>query len=199
MEDTFYKELVPENVEGKSNDLEESVECKNEEDCNLIFKKACERMLDINSWHQLTNEKGASFCVMDDQENLIKRIPRTGDYVRINIPGPGTKDGGGYDWVKVNAIKRDDFHQGISFRSCKRPQKNDNDTDHFFDSKATSTFIITRKPNEVIASYHGRNEKINIDNDSVIDKIRNVVVGIGALLGFSEIQWKTLISAFLGK
>ena len=199
MKDTFFKELVPENEGGKANDLEEKVKCKNDEDCGTTFKKACERMMNISSWQKLTDDKGASFSVMDGQENIVNRTPCVGDYVRINVPGPGNKEGGGYDWIKIDNLNRDDFHLGMTFRACARPRKNDDEADHFFNKNATSTFIIQRKSDEVIASYHGRNEKLNTDDNSLIDTIRNVVVGIGALLGFSEIQWKKLIKAFLDK
>ena len=199
MTDSFYKNLVPEQKGGKENNLEETVKCKNDEECDALFKKARERMMDINSWQKITDEKGASFCVMDDQESVVKRTPCAGDYVRINVPGPGNKDGGGYDWVKIDALKSDDIHLGMTFRACARPKKNDYEADHFFDKNATSTFIIQRKSNEVIASYHGRNEKINTEDNSLVDTIRNVFVGIGALLGFSDLQWKKLIKAFLDK
>ena len=197
MKGNFYKEFVPENEDGKANDLEESQICKSEEECRVLFKKACGRLQDINSWHEMTNEKGASFCVMDNQENEVKRTPFLGDFVRINVPGPGNKEGGGYDWVKIDALKTDSHHMGMTLRACERPIKSKRTTNHFFDKKATSTFIIQRKDKEVIASYHGRNEKINTDDNSLVDKIRNVVVGIGALLGFSEFQWKSLIKSFL--
>ncbi|MEO5501089.1 MAG: hypothetical protein ABIR31_06560 [Ginsengibacter sp.] len=197
MKDNFYEKLVPENEGGKANNLEESVKCESEEDCNALFKKACDKMLDINSWHLLTDEKGASFCVVDEQENSVNRTPRKDDYVRIDIPGPGNKDGDGYDWVKIDALKSDANHMGMTFRACERPQKADDSTDHFFHKNATSTFIIEKKTAVVIASYYGRNEKINTDDKSLIDTIRNIVIGVGALLGFSELQWKKLIKAFL--
>lgn len=49
----------------------------------------------------------------------------------------------------------------------------------------------------VSSSYHGRNEVLNTDTKKLRDKIRNTVVGIGALIGISELQWKRLITAFL--
>ncbi|MFS8083233.1 MAG: hypothetical protein ACMG51_07255 [Ginsengibacter sp.] len=199
MKDNFYKKLVPENEGGKANNLEESVKCKSEEGCIMLFKKACDRMLNINSWHHFTDEKGASFCVVDEEENVVSRTPRAGDYVRIDVPGPDNKDGGGYDWVKIDTLKSDAHHMGMTFRACERPQKNNHTTNHFFNENATSTFIIQRTTAEVIASYHGRNEKINTDDNTLADNIRNVIVGIGALLGFSELQWKALIKSFLDK
>ncbi len=199
MKDTFYRRFVPENEGGKANNLEETKKCNNDEECDDLYKKACARMMNINSWNKITDETGASFCVMDDQENVVQRTPRVGDYVRIDIPGLGNIEGGGYDWVKIDALQKDDLNMGMTFRACERPIKNDHEMDHFFHKKATSSFIIQRNPGEVVASYHGRNEKINTNDKSLVDTIRNIVIGVGALLGFSELQWKKLIKAFLDK
>jgi hypothetical protein len=44
---------------------------------------------------------------------------------------------------------------------------------------------------------HGRNEKPNTNSDAVADKIRNTLVGLGAIAGFSKIQWKNLVKGLI--
>lgn len=68
---------------------------------------------------------------------------------------------------------------------------------HFFDRSASSTFIIRRTENLVVASYHGRNEQPNTDTGSVVDNIRNGAVAVAAMAGLSEVQWSALIDAFV--
>lgn len=84
----------------------------------------------------------------------------------------------------------------IQVRPAPSPLNEKEDVAHFFDSDATSTFIITRENNLVYATIHGRNEKTN-NADQPIDNLRNKVVSKLAAAGFSSIQWKRLCTAFL--
>jgi hypothetical protein len=52
--------------------------------------------------------------------------------------------------------------------------------------------------NQVVVSYHGRNEMPNIEG-AVADKIRNTIVASGAALGLSELHWKSLLNGLLAK
>ncbi|MEP6948697.1 MAG: hypothetical protein ABI863_05465 [Ginsengibacter sp.] len=88
---------------------------------------------------------------------------------------------------------------GMRVRSCKNPNKAGNDVAHFFTGEATSTFIIHRANDTVSASYHGRNEVLNTDTGKLKDTIRNTIVGAGAIVGISELQWSRLIKSFLEK
>ena len=86
---------------------------------------------------------------------------------------------------------------GMRLRPTSNPQNDNEETAHFFQSTATSTFVIVREGNTVTASYHGRNEKANTHTSSAVDNMRNAVVTSGAIAGFSEVQWATLIKEFL--
>ena len=57
-----------------------------------------------------------------------------------------------------------------------------------------------RENNTVTAAVLARNEVANTTNNtSLIDKLRNAVVGTGAALGLSNPQWKSLVNGLLGK
>lgn len=85
----------------------------------------------------------------------------------------------------------------MKVRASRNPQKHKQDTAHFFQGSASSTFVIKKEANTVTAFYHGRNEVVNAKTDSTVDNIRNSVVALGAFAGFSEIQWFALIKGFL--
>ncbi|HTM97890.1 MAG TPA: hypothetical protein VL088_04070, partial [Pedobacter sp.] len=42
------------------------------------------------------------------------------------------------------------------------------------------------------AEVHGRNELPNLKAGSIVDKARNAIIGLGAILGISVLQWKLL-------
>ena len=67
----------------------------------------------------------------------------------------------------------------------------------FFKEDATSTFIVERDGNNLRAAVHGRNELPNTKADKPLDKARNAIVGLGAMLGLSNPQWKSLVKGIL--
>ena len=68
---------------------------------------------------------------------------------------------------------------------------------HFYTDEATSNFIVKREGTKVTAGVYGRNEKPNVKTETIIDKVRNAVVGTGAVTAFSKIQWKALVNGLL--
>lgn len=74
---------------------------------------------------------------------------------------------------------------------------NKNDIAHFYDDEATSNFIVTREVNKVKASIIDRNIKPNENTSAFTDKVRDIAVGIGAIGGFSKIQWKNLANGIV--
>ena len=117
--------------------------------------------------------------------------------------GPGTETGSGNDWVQIEAIEEinepDIQITAIRVRPSNNPLNSKSDTTHFFDSQATSTFVAKRENSKVIAGVYGRNEKPNTENESLVDKVRNTVIALGAIAGFSKLQWKSLISGLIKK
>lgn len=200
---TSSNKIIPENIKGKPNDVEHSITFDTKEEALGAFSRAYKRMLNINIWHKLSGFASAEFLLKDEHGNNCNRLAREGDYFQIDIPGPGPASGDGYDWVRVEAIEDnanphgEEESFGMRIRSSKKPNKIGDDTAHFFTSDSTSTFLIERKQNTVTTSYHGRNEVLNTDTKKLKDKIRNTIVGTGALIGISELQWARLIKSFL--
>ena len=189
---------VPEQVEGKEVNLEESVTADTAIAAQELYHKACERLLHPGEWHELAGALSAFFKVDSFAPN---RKIKEKDHLQIDLPAPGNPAGDGHDWVIVETIstKKDGWAEenlSVTLRASENPDKPGDGIAHFFDEGATSSFVIKRKGNTVVASYHGRNEKLNTEG-GLGNKIRNALVAIGALAGLSEIQWKALLKGLL--
>ena len=203
--DSLINNIIPENTKGKPTDVEHSITLNNREEALDTFKRAYKRMLNVNIWHKLSGFGSADFYSGINKAMKLTGWRRWVITFRLIYLVPGLHQVMGYDWVQVEAIEdhtnpdAEEESFGMRVRSCKNPNKPGNDTAHFFTSDATSTFIIQRKHNTVSSSYHGRNEVLNTDTEKLKDTIRNTIVGVGAMVGISELQWSRLIKSFLEK
>lgn len=146
------------------------------------FEVARARLLDINNWDELADKQGlgvplsAEFKLLDKDGNPVaSRPPQVGDQIRINLPGPS-----GYDRVKIESIKNESNEFSIKVRPV--------DGDHFFDDKATNTFILRRDGHSIAFSVKGRNEQ-TADWWNPLDHAKNRG---GDLLGLQKRQWNDL-------
>lgn len=191
--------LVPHNTIGKAVDINHTIKL-NKEEAKSTYNLARARLINPDCWRNLAGVGTAEFELISANEDF-KQVQEN-DYLRINIPGPGSIVGDGYDWVKVEKIEENNFSEtdrsiGLKLRASSNPNNDKTDTAHFFKKEATSTFIIKLEDNVVTASYYGRNEVPNVENVSMLDKVRNTVVATGAAIGLSELQWNALIKGFL--
>ncbi|MEO8960605.1 MAG: hypothetical protein ABI325_01905 [Ginsengibacter sp.] len=198
-----FEDIVPENKKGKPSDIEHSVTVASREKAIDVFKTAAQRMLYINDWQRIGSFISAVFDLTNPEGQKLERPAALGDFIRIDIQGPGSSEGDGYDWVFIEAMDdksnsdAEEESLAMRVRPCKQPGKETNAVAHFFTGEATSTFIIRRDQNTVTSSYHGRNEILNTGTGKPLDKVRNVIMGGAALAGISEIQWDVLIRSFL--
>ncbi len=193
---------VPAQHTGKQVDFHTERQCQNAIEAALLFKIAKSRLLHINRWDEVANVPSATFVLTDAHGGeAVKSRPAEGDRVRIDIPGPGPRQGDGYDWVRVERVIESESADGALCELILRPSTNPlnvgEDTAHFFTDMATSTLTVERKGNRVVVSYHGRNEVANTDTESTLDNIRNTTVGLVAKLGISNPQWQGLIDGIL--
>ena len=196
--------IIPANNVGKAVDLEHCVTEDSIEEAGTTFKRACKRLLNPPVWHQLSGAISASFKLETQSKVDAHRLAQINDFLVIDIPGPGSTAGDGYDWVKVdniveNADPAAEQSFGMTLKAAPNPDKPEQGIAHFFGEGATSTFIIKRNSHTVTVSYHGRNELPNTKTASFPDKIRNSIIAAGALAGISELQWMALIKGLLQK
>lgn len=165
------------------------------------FKILQKRFLLINQWKSYCGSAFADFKLYDSEGNPAEREPQKGDFIRINIPGPGEPEAKGFDWVEIidMCYYQDPVSETISMtcRPSGNPQnKKNSHIAHFYSAKATSTFMIYRDSLHLKAAVYGRNESPNF-NAKCIDIVRNLVVAAGGMMGIAKIQWKQLTDGFL--
>src|SRR5690349_20505451 len=95
------KEIVPPHVSGVQTNTESFKEFETEQEAKDFYLIARERLLDINHWQDIAGKATASFQVTDRNGKAVTREVQKGDHLKIDIPGPGSSSGEGYDWVKV--------------------------------------------------------------------------------------------------
>jgi len=197
--ENLNEQMVPRQSQGSKMDAVEEREFNTVETANKVFTSACERMLLVHHWGKYS--PGTDFRLFDIQGNPVERPAVVGDFIQIDIPGPGTLSGKGYDWVYIEDIQAYQSEAGQSLgmrvRPCKNPMTSGEEVAHFLEDAATSTFIIRREGTQVWAEEHGRNEMVNLGAEKLIDKARNVVVGLSAKIGLSYPQWKMLVKGLL--
>ncbi|RYY39322.1 MAG: hypothetical protein EOO08_10775 [Chitinophagaceae bacterium] len=166
-----------------------------------FYERVRQRLLHVNGWQALAGAGTAAFQLTDAQGNDAHRPVQTGDHFKIDIPGPGSDTGDGFDWVRVEAVEEGESegcpYTAIRVRPATNPNNERNDVAHFFSEEATSNFIVRREGNTVIAAVHGRNEKPNAAAETLIGKVRNFLFGSGAIAGGSKLQWNALVDGLV--
>jgi hypothetical protein len=203
MADKENEKIIPDQRVGKQLDTDYEYRAGSDEEARAVFEKTVANLLDVNSWDKLCGPLSAKFQLTDARGDEVKRQPQTGDHFKIDVPGPGPSSGDGYDWVQVEALEdrrnpsADQESVTIRVRPATSPLNDQRDTAHFFHDEATSSFRVQRIGNLVKAEVHGRNEVPNTDAEKVKDKVRNAVVGSGAVAGLSAPQWKSLVKGLI--
>ena len=201
MKQKDYTGIIPPQYTGTQIEVDATVELKDIDEARAFYIVAKSRLLQVNNWHHVAGIISARFQLIDAAGNEVDRHAAKNDYLKIDIPGPGSTEGGGYDWVMIEALYevRDAENESIGFRvrPCKNPFENKNKIAHFYAEEATSNFIVIREGTNVIAWVVDHNLMPNDDAGSLVDKIRDAAVGIGALTLFSKIQWQRLVDGII--
>ena len=195
--------LIPKQETGKQYDNIESIICADAVEAKNKYATACKKLFQISDWGKIGESVlKTEFCLCNSEGKEVNRYPKVGDLIRINLSGPGSTTGEGFDWVKIEQVVSKDEENDYEFTSIKVrpaacPLNDSNAVAHFFDQGATSTFIVSKCKNEVSAQIHGRNEEPNKNTDLLTDNVRNAVVAKFAAIKFSDIQWKNLCKGLI--
>lgn len=195
-----YTGIIPENKTGEVINSVHTIELANNDEAKAFFNIVKQRLLDVNSWHKTAGIFTSCFRLADKDGNEVNRIVTKGDYFKINIPGPGSIAGEGYDWVHVEdvAVVSDTEVEsvGIRVRPSSNPKTDSEEIAHFYSEDSTSNFTVTREGNKITAGIYDRNIKPNKDAN-LVDKTRDMVIGLGAIAAFSKFQWDKLTKGLL--
>ncbi|WP_245985375.1 hypothetical protein [Epilithonimonas hominis] len=193
---------VPVQKKGAFHDTESKRSFESEEHVANHFEILKDRFFSIHRWKEYGGDLSADFRLFDCVGSYVERMPRKGDYIRIDIPGPGDIKAKGYDWVEV--MKIDDRCYGdelerylLVCRPSAVPQSNEEHIAHFYARESSSSFIISRGIDYIKAGIYGRNEVPNISRTGFFGRIRNLLVSIGGFFQLTKIQWKSLADGFL--
>ena len=197
------KNQIPEQRQGGQMDTTAKAVFPSVLSAKEFYEIAKTRLLSVSDWAEICKVPVSVFTLTDTAGNEVKRQAMEGDYLKIDIPGPGTNAGDGYDWVRIEKITEEtDGNQSLvslQARPAVNPLAHETEIAHFFKNVATSTFQVRQIGNEVYAEEHGRNEVPNTDSDSITDNLRNRLVGWTAKIGFSYPQWKSLVKGLVEK
>lgn len=192
---------VPVQYEGSFHDTETQKNIIVKERLDSRFKILKERFYSINNWNDYSGNDFADFNLYNSVGNYIDRHPRVGDFIRIEIPGPGNVGSKGYDWVRIDEVTSttDDEKERhlINCRPSASPKGDPKRIEHFYSDRATSTFVIEKGIDYIKVGVYGRNEMPNKNNVGILSTIRNFLVTIGGFLKLTKIEWKTLVGGML--
>lgn len=166
-----------------------------------FYPVARQRLLDVNRWRDHCQESGGTFVLHDATGQRMDRPAEVGDFFQIDIPGPGPAAGDGYDWVRVEALDETTDAEGqrtaMRVRPAPSPRNDSPDVAHFLADSATSTFFVEQRGTTVTAGVLGRNERPNTATESLVDKVRNAAVTVGAKAGLADVQWQNLVAGLV--
>ena len=193
--------IIPEQFKGQALEVEASQVSAIETAAQSLYEAAKKKLLSVNDWHHIVAGITARFQIVDQNGNGVSRKVTKGDYLRINIPGPGNKEGDGYDWVVVEELKeinKGSFQSaGFRVRPTENPFGKKNETAHFYSNETTSSFIIIKENLKIVSWIVDRNMLPNTESESLVDKVRDVMVGVSGIAGFSKVQWQGLADGLL--
>jgi hypothetical protein len=197
-------DIVPAQKKGQKLDTSRTIEFSTRQEAVEAYARARERLLDVNSWEGLAGALSAKFQLMDAQGRAKAGPPEPGDHFSIDLPAPGSPAGEGPDWVRLEKVENlsepaSDL-EGVAMRvrPCDNPHNAKDEVAHFYTDDATSSFIVERRGNKVTGHIHGRNEIPNTEQtDSLLDKARNALVALPAMVGLAKTQWSSLVDGWL--
>ncbi|MCE7071873.1 hypothetical protein LZG74_16255 [Dyadobacter sp. CY327] len=180
-----------------------SVELTSASESRRLFELAKGRLFDVSSWQSMTGTFYANFELTNAFGHPITGDASENNLFRIDIPGPGSVEGRGHDWVLIEKIT----HQAqgeyesisITVRPCPNPMSQDETTAHFYHQLASSTFSIAIQDLKVTASVVDQQVRPNMEPKPILAKLRNALVGLGGMILFSKMQWKSLTKGLLGQ
>lgn len=193
--------LIPAQVNGQHNEVEHLAETASAAEAGSLYAAAKQRLQQVNDWASYCGWLSSAFQLTDSAGRPLMRTAARGEFIRINMPGPGSSAGDGYDWVQIEKIEEQETpelrYYLMQVRPAAQPGKDAKPIAHFFDETATSSFLLVQQGTQVAMYILGRNEVPNQQALNTLDKLRNAVTGSTAAVGISQLQWKALAKGVL--
>src|SRR5687768_357046 len=102
---TDMEDKIPGQEEGVQITAKTVATLNNSEEAEMLFRSAKEKLLHVNQWHDIAKGMSAEFRLIDASGKATAEVPQKEYYFKIDIPGPGSAAGKGYDWVRIEDIE----------------------------------------------------------------------------------------------
>lgn len=193
---------IPQHLKGESHDIVNMKCVDSDKSAEELYQDVVIRLKTVKEWHSYSDKVKAKFVIINPDTGVETDEFEIGYLVRIEIPGPGTVSGNGFDWTKITNIQtnknRDDMaYFAMTLKPCSPPNANSDVIAHFYKEKSSNTFIIRKIGDCIYAEVHGRNETINISDVPLMDSIRNIGINIGSKIGLGGLNWLALTEGLL--
>jgi hypothetical protein len=166
------------------------------------FERAKQKLFSVNEWSNMPGITSSFQLYKSSGEIRFTNNPEKGDYILISLPGKLPEN-----WVKITEIK--DSTDTAEFTVSPSPQpkrtklnrkEEEDETEHFFTSDASSTFLIKRDGKMIYAYEIGKDEEINNQGEEAAGrKWINTLIAAGGWLGFQKLQWEKLTDYLVHK
>lgn len=188
---------VPKQYKGAYHDTESRKHFDDAAVLSRQFEMIRDRFFNINCWKEFCGEMSSDFRLFNKAGVYAERMPQEGDYIRIDIPGPGDFREKGYDWVRIVKIDERIYERQLErcliiCRPSSSPGSKSGHIAHFYAPAASSSFLLERGSDYILVGVYGRNEIPNFSETGFIGKVRNFLIYIGGVLRITKIQWKSL-------
>lgn len=195
--------LIPSQMKGVCCNTIGKLPLQHPDQAKVKFEQLKNKLLSINIWNDYTDQTKANFKLYDFKGIPVSRFPVKGDLIKIKLSSYLSMLQRTDDWVEVldvNQIIANDYSCILlKLRPCSCPERQRPNTDHFFDCMATNTLILYVNSKKAYLSVHGRNEMPNLNPSNKLKILRNIVLANMGFIGFSKMQWQSLIDGLLSE
>lgn len=194
---------IPHQEKGAYHDTEKIKNLGNSEMCDIKYKALKDNFLSVNHWKDFGGRGSAEFKLYDSNGTFKTTQPIEGDFMRIDIPGPGDIKAKGYDWVKIIMItdefSLDDELECLTMitQPSEKPRDTSGHIAHFYSEKSTASFRIAKGKDFVRVGIYGRNELCNVSNSGFFGRIRNFLIASGGFVQLTKLQWAGLAEGLI--
>lgn len=184
---------VPSQVKGYFHDTESIQKFENSELADLKFNILKEKFFEIGKWNINFQKNKVEFTHCNSVGENINRTPQIGDYIKILLSKKTHPKPEDFEWMQIDMIDMSNPQRiMMQCRPSKLPGNNfAGNTLHFHSSTSTTTFIISKRDNQIKMAVYGRNLKAN-KNTGFIKSLKNIFSGFGEIVGSHKIRWKNL-------
>lgn len=193
---------IPLQREGEFHDVVSMHCAENIEMALRKFESVERRLISVNDWHSLSPNVKAKFQQFHSETHEPTSALKVGNFIRIEIPGPGNPSGNGYDWTKISDIQIGSDNEILPFFAmtiipCAAPDTTENTVAHFYGDESSNTFVIRRIGDCLYTEVHGRNQLANTSDVPLLDSIRNKAIVLGSKIGIGSLNWLAFSEAIL--